>query len=131
MKYPGARKIMVGDGPYRKELQQKYPDVEFVGFKTGRALAEYYAQADVFVFPSRWETFGLVMIEAMACGTPVAAYPAPGPLDVIDPGITGVMDKDLATATYKCMGLDRETVWYGSQRWSWQRAWEIFRANLV
>jgi glycosyltransferase involved in cell wall biosynthesis len=131
MDYPGARKIMVGDGPYRKELQQKYPDVEFVGFKTGQALAEYYAQADVFVFPSRWETFGLVMIEAMASGTPVAAYPAPGPLDVIDPGVTGVMDENLATATYKCMGLDRETVWYGSQHWSWQRAWEIFRANLV
>jgi len=131
MEYPGARKIMVGDGPYRKELQQKYPDVEFVGFKTGSALAEYYAQADVFVFPSRWETFGLVMIEAMACGTPVAAYPAPGPLDVIDPGITGVMDQNLATATYKCMGLDRETVWQESQRWSWQLAWEIFRDNLV
>ena len=131
MNYPGARKIMVGDGPYRKELQQKYPDVEFVGFKTGRALADYYAQADVFVFPSKWETFGLVMIEAMACGTPVAAYPAPGPLDVIDPGVTGIMDENLATATYKCMGLDRETVWQGSQRWSWQLAWEIFRANLV
>jgi glycosyltransferase involved in cell wall biosynthesis len=131
MEYPGARKIMVGDGPYRKELQQKYPDVEFVGFKTGPALAEYYAQADVFVFPSRWETFGLVMIEAMACGTPVAAYPAPGPLDVIDSGVTGIMDQNLATATYKCMGLDRETVWQGSQRWSWQLAWEIFRDNLV
>jgi len=77
--YFGARKIMVGDGPYREELESKYPNVEFVGFKRGEELATYYANADVFVFPSRWETFGIVMIEAMACGTPVAAYPVQGP----------------------------------------------------
>ena len=131
MQYPGARKIMVGDGPMREEYQQQYPDVEFVGYKTGSELAYYYQLADVFVFPSTWETFGIVMIEAMACGTPVAAYPVSGPQDVIDSGITGYMDRDLATATHRCMGMDRDLVAQGSLRWSWQEAWRIFRDNLV
>jgi glycosyltransferase involved in cell wall biosynthesis len=128
---PGYRKIMVGDGPMRREYEQRYPEVEFVGFRTGKDLAEYYQMADAFVFPSRWETFGIVMIEAMACGTPVAAYPAAGPLDVIDPGITGCIHEDLWRATQQAIQLDRRSVWQGSQRWSWQRAWEIFRDNLV
>ena len=80
--YFHATKYVVGDGPYRAELEEKYPDVKFVGYKTGKDLAYYYANADVFVFPSQWETFGIVMIEAMACGTPVAAFPVQGPLDV-------------------------------------------------
>jgi len=129
--YPSARKIMVGDGPMREEYQQRYPDVEFVGFKTGTDLATYYANADVFVFPSVWETFGIVMIEAMACGTPVAAYPAPGPLDVVDEGITGCLDNDLKHAVAKCLKLNRQDVIIGSQRWGWQKAWEIFKENLV
>ena len=99
--YPRSRKIMVGDGPMLETYKKQYPDVEFVGFKTGQDLAIYYANADVFVFPSRWETFGLVMIEAMACGTPVAAYPCAGPLDVVEPGITGFMDLDLASAVHQ------------------------------
>jgi glycosyltransferase involved in cell wall biosynthesis len=131
MEYPGARKIMVGGGPMLEEYKQQYPDVEFVGYKTGAELAHYYQLADVFVFPSTWETFGIVMIEAMACGTPVAAYPVSGPLDVIDSGITGYMEQDLATATHRCMGLDREQVAQGSLRWSWEEAWRIFRDNLV
>jgi glycosyltransferase involved in cell wall biosynthesis len=129
--YPGARKIMVGDGPMREQYQQQYPDVEFVGFKTGKDLADYYRMADVFVFPSRWETFGIVMIEAMACGTPVAAYPVQGPLDVIDQGTTGYMEHDLRVAVDQCLGMDRNLVAQGSQRWTWERAWEIFRDNLV
>ena len=129
--YPKGRKIMVGDGPMRETYEKQYPDVEFVGFKTGPELAEYYANADVFVFPSRWETFGIVMIEAMACGTPVAAYPVQGPKDVVDPGVTGYLDEDLATAVHRCLGLNRAQVLAGSQRWSWQKAWEIFRDNLV
>jgi glycosyltransferase involved in cell wall biosynthesis len=131
LKYPGAHKILVGDGPYRAELEQRYPDVEFVGFKRGESLAWYYANADVFVFPSRWETFGIVMIESMACGTPVAAYPCPGPRDVIDQGQTGYMCEDLSYAVSCCLSLDRSRVLEGSQRWSWQKAWEIFRENLV
>lgn len=129
--YPNAVKIMVGDGPYRKELEKKYPNVHFVGFKTGKDLAMYYAMADVFVFPSCWETFGIVMIEAMACGTPVAAYPAPGPMDVIREGRTGFMEKDLSTAVYRCLGLDRNKVQEYSMEWSWENCWKIFKDNLV
>ena len=129
--YPNAIKIMVGDGPYRKDLEARYPDVQFVGFKTGPELAKYYAMADVFVFPSRWETFGIVMIEAMACGTPVAAYPCQGPEDVIDEGVTGCMNDDLKQAVSDALTLDRIRVWQASSRWSWQRAWEIFRDNLI
>ena len=131
LQYPESRKIMVGDGPDRERLETLYPDVEFVGFKTGVELAEYYAMADVFVFPSQWETFGIVMIEAMACGTPVAAYPCTGPADVVEQGVTGYMEQNLATAVHRCIGLNRETVLAGSQHWSWQEAWTIFRDNLV
>jgi len=131
IQYPGARKIMVGDGPYKSELALKYPDVEFVGFKTGLELAYYYANADVFVFPSKWETFGLVMIEAMACGTPVAAYPAPGPLDVVDIGKTGYLGEDLNYVISCCLTLDRKDVIIHSQKWSWEKAWEIFRDNMI
>ena len=129
--YPSAHKIMVGDGPMLEEYKIKYPDVEFVGAKRGQELGDYYRMADVFVFPSRWETFGLVMVEAMACGTPVAAYPCQGPLDVVEPGVTGFLEEDLATAVHRCIGLSRDQVLAGSQKWSWQRAWEIFRDNLV
>jgi glycosyltransferase involved in cell wall biosynthesis len=131
LKYKNARKIMVGDGPMRAEYEAKYKDVEFVGFKTGKELADYYRMADVFVFPSQWETFGLVMIEAMACGTPVAAYPCQGPEDVIDEGITGCMNEDLKQAVKDALMLDRRQVWKGSQRWTWEKAWEIFKNNLV
>ena len=131
LEYPKSRKIMVGDGPMLDKYKKQYPDVEFVGFKTGTELAEYYANADVFVFPSRWETFGIVMIEAMACGTPVAAYPCQGPEDVVEAGVTGYLEQDLATAVHRCIGLNRDTVLAGSQRWSWARAWEIFRDNLT
>jgi glycosyltransferase involved in cell wall biosynthesis len=128
--YSGT-KIMVGDGPMLETYKKKYPDVHFVGYKTGTGLARYYANADVFVFPSRWETFGLVMIEAMACGTPVAAYPCQGPEDVIDEGITGCMNQDLKQAVKDALMLDRQRVWEGSGRWTWEHAWEIFRDNLV
>jgi glycosyltransferase involved in cell wall biosynthesis len=129
--YPGYLKIMVGDGPMLEIYKKKYPDVHFAGAKRGKELAKYYANAEVFVFPSRWETFGIVMIESMACGTPVAAYPADGPLDVIDNGVTGYMEEDLATAVHRCLGLHRDKVELGSQRWSWNNAWKIFRDNLV
>lgn len=129
--YPGAKKIMVGGGPKLEEYRLKYPQVEFVGFKRGVELAFYYQQADVFVFPSRWDTFGLVMIEALACGTPVAAFPVQGPKDVIDESLTGFMENDLAVAVKKCLALDRDIVYNHSLRWSWQAAWQIFRNNLV
>ena len=129
--YPGYQKIMVGDGPMLEKYKAEYPQVHFTGFKTGVDLARYYANAEVFVFPSRWETFGIVMIEAMACGTPVAAYPCQGPADVVEQGVTGFLEEDLATAVHRCIGLNRDQVLAGSERWSWRRAWEIFRDNLV
>jgi glycosyltransferase involved in cell wall biosynthesis len=132
--YPGYQKIMVGDGPMLETYKKQYPDVTFTGFKTGLDLARYYANAEVFVFPSKWETFGIVMIESMACGTPVAAYNCQGPKDVIDQGVTGFMVEEkegLIVAVDKCLKINRDDVYRVSHRWSWQRAWEIFRDNLV
>ena len=129
--YPGYRKIMVGDGPMLETYKKKYPNVDFVGFQTGVPLARYYANADAFVFPSMWETFGIVMIESMACGTPVAAYPCQGPMDVIDEGLTGCMHDNLKDAVDEALKLNRDRVWEVSNRWSWELAWRIFRDNLV
>jgi len=129
--YPGYLKVMVGDGPMLETYKKQYPDVHFTGFKTGVDLARYYANAEVFVFPSKWETFGIVMIEAMACGTPVAAYPVQGPEDVVDEGVTGCLNDELKQAVTDCFFLPRHKVWEGSQRWSWERAWTIFRDNLI
>jgi len=131
LEYPGYQKIMVGDGPMLEKYKKQYPWVHFTGFKTGRDLAHYYANAEVFVFPSQWETFGIVMIEAMACGTPVAAFPCQGPEDVIDQGITGFMNEHLEDAVTGCLQLDRDHVYNGSLRWTWKKAWEIFRDNLI
>jgi glycosyltransferase involved in cell wall biosynthesis len=132
--YPGYQKIMVGDGPMLEIYKKQYPDVTFTGFKTGVDLARYYANAEVFVFPSKWETFGIVMIESMACGTPVAAYNCQGPKDVIDQGVTGFMVEEhegLRVAIDKCLEINRDDVHRVSQRWTWENAWEIFRNNLV
>lgn len=126
---PG-KKIQVGDGPKLEYYKRKYPDVHFVGAKRGKDLANYYQQADVFVFPSKWDTFGLVQIEAMACGTPVAAYPVQGPIDVIDQGETGIMSDTLEYAVKKCLDLDRNEVYEKSLKWSWENAWDIFKSNL-
>jgi len=131
LEYPGYYKVMVGDGPMFETYKKQYPDVIFTGFKTGVDLAKWYANAEVFVFPSQWETFGIVMIESMACGTPVAAYPCDGPLDVIDQAETGFMNENLKHAVDACLQLDRERVLEGSQRWTWDNAWKIFKENLV
>ena len=131
LEYPGYQKIMVGDGPMLETYKKQYPSVHFTGFKTGIDLARYYANAEVFVFPSRWETFGIVMIEAMACGTPVAAFPCDGPLDVIDQAETGFMNENLKHAVDACLQLDRKRVLEGSQRWTWDNAWKIFKENLT
>ena len=90
---PGT-KLVVGDGPDRKVLERRFPEAVFVGARTGVELASYYQRADVFVFPSRTDTFGLVLAEAMACGTPVAAFPVRGPIDVVKDPAAGVLDKD-------------------------------------
>lgn len=131
LQIPNTRKILVGDGPQLNYLKQHYQDVIFTGYKTGHDLAEYYQQADVFVFPSSWDTFGIVMLEAIACGTPIAAYPVPGPQDVVEQGINGCLDWDLTTAVYAALTLDRNLVYRSSLPWTWQNCWEIFRDNLV
>jgi glycosyltransferase involved in cell wall biosynthesis len=128
---PGATKIVVGDGPYRRDLERRYPDILFVGAKKGTDLARYYAQADVFVFPSRADTFGVVNIEALACGTPVAAYPVPGPKDIVEPGLTGFLNDNLKLAVEQCLTLDRDAVEDASLKWTWAECWRIFKENLV
>lgn len=130
LEYPGATKVIVGDGPYRNELSQRYPDVMFTGMLQGDELARWYASADVFVFPSRADTFGVVMIESMACGTPVAAYPVTGPIDVIDQGITGCMKENLREAIDICLGYDRDTVVLQSEKWTWENCAQEFLSSL-
>lgn len=126
---PGT-KWVVGDGPARRELQQRFPQAVFFGMKTGEELAWHYRQADVFVFPSRTDTFGLVMLEAMACGTPVAAYPVTGPIDVVAQGKSGVLDADLRTASLAALDLSRDLVRAHALESSWGRATAQFLANL-
>ena len=104
LELPGTQYV-VGDGPDLEELKARYP-ARFTGFLLGQDLARHLASADVLVFPSRTETFGLVQLEAMACGVPVAAYPVTGPLDVIQQGVTGYCDEDLRHAALACLDLD-------------------------
>lgn len=127
---PGSR-LVVGDGPQLDELRRRYPQVVFVGAKFGEELAACYASADVFVFPSRTDTFGLVMLEAIASGTPVAAYPVTGPLDVIDQGINGVMDADLGAAIRQALVLDRVRCRESALPRSWDVIARQFRCALV
>lgn len=107
LELPGEKRV-VGDGPQREALQQRYPLVRFLGYRHGHALAEAYQDASVLVFPSRTDTYGLVMLEALACGTPVAAFPVAGPLDVLQQGLSGVMAEDLHAACLAALELDRK-----------------------
>ncbi|KRB86083.1 alpha-mannosyltransferase [Sphingomonas sp. Root710] len=126
---PGT-KVIVGDGPARAGLARGYPKARFLGALHGDALAEAYAGADVFVFPSRTDTFGLVMIEALACGTPVAAYPVTGPVDILTPE-SGAMDADLAEAIGRALRCDRaDAAAYGAS-FGWRRSAEQFLSALV
>ena len=126
---PG-RKVVVGDGPMLQAYERQYPDTRFVGAKTGEELAECYASADVFVFPSRTDTFGLVMLEAMASGLPVAALPVTGPIDVIADGVSGVLDHDLARAALAAVDLDRDTVRRHALEYGCRRMADTFIENI-
>lgn len=127
---PGT-KIVVGDGPQRDELAAKYPHALFVGRKQGEELTEHYQSADVFVFPSKTDTFGNVMLEAMACGVPVAAFPVMGPIDVLADPKAGVMDNDLAVAVEQALKLNRSDVRAYAMKFSWAACAELFLSHLV
>lgn len=126
---PGS-KWVVGDGPLLPRLKKAYPDVHFAGVFPQPELARFYRAADVFVFPSLTDTFGLVLLEAMACGTPVAAFPVAGPLDVIGNSGGGVLDTDLRQACLKALELDRVEVRRVAERFSWQEAARQFERYL-
>lgn len=127
---PGS-KVVVGDGPLRERLQRRHPEVLFAGFRFGEDLARHYAGADVFVFPSRTDTFGIVMLEANASGLPVAAYPVTGPVDVVRQGVTGVLDEDLRAACLAALELDRSACVDHARSQSWERCGEMLLENLA
>lgn len=130
---PGS-KVVVGDGPLLEGLRRRYAGVHFAGVRHGDALARAYAGADVMVFPSLTDTFGLVMLESLACGTPVAAYPATGPRDVLLPGgpRVGAVDDDLRKAALSALESgDRAACRIYAESFSWRACAERFLANLV
>ncbi|MGH6941716.1 glycosyltransferase family 4 protein [Hypericibacter sp.] len=127
---PGS-KLVVGDGPERARLQKQFPAVHFVGVKQGEELAKYYAAADVFVFPSRTDTLGLVMMESLAAGVPVAAFPVTGPNEVIADGGAGVLDEDLGKAIEAARKIDPAHCRAYAMRFSWARSARDFLANLA
>lgn len=127
---PGS-KVVVGGGPALEGLKQKFPQVTFTGYRENGALARSFAGADVFVFPSRTDTFGLVLLEALASGTPVAAFPVTGPIDVVTDSRVGALDEDLRAACLKALECDRAACRTHAEAWSWDACVAQFRAALV
>jgi glycosyltransferase involved in cell wall biosynthesis len=127
---PGS-KVVVGSGPALETLKQKFPNVLFTGYRDNGVLARSYAGADVFVFPSRTDTFGLVLLEALASGTPVAAFPVTGPIDVVTNSRVGALDEDLRAASLKALECDRTACRSHAEAWSWDACVAQFRAALV
>ena len=120
-----------GNGPALADCRRRFPDAVYVGYKFGAELAAHIAACDVFVFPSRTDTFGLVLLEAMACGVPVAAYPVTGPVDVVDDGVTGVLGHDLRVAALTALDLDPRACREHALRYTWEAATRQFLGNLV
>lgn len=123
-------KLIVGEGPDFAKLKARYPAAEFAGYKFGEELSAYVAASDVFVFPSRTDTFGLVMLEAMACGIPVAAYPVTGPIDVVEDGVTGILDQDLGRACRAALMLDGKAARRYALSRTWRHCTEEFLGHL-
>ena len=130
LELPGT-KVVVGDGPARRELASRYPDAKFLGYQSGVALADLYAGADVFVFPSLTDTFGLVLLEAMASGLPVAAFPVAGPRDVVGTTGAGVLDPDLGRACLAALAVPRWKARARAEKFSWNDSARQFLANLT
>jgi glycosyltransferase involved in cell wall biosynthesis len=128
--WPGSM-VVVGDGPDLAKLRSRYPGVHFVGYKFGDDLARHLSAADVFVFPSLTDTFGLVMLEAMACGTPVAAFPVTGPIDVVRDGVSGCLDQDLGAAAHRALTLSRADCRQAALERTWDRATGEFMSHLA
>ena len=126
---PGEKWI-AGDGPERKRLEAKYPHARWFGVLDGKSLANLYRSADVFVFPSVTDTFGLVMAEAMSCGTPVAAFPVPGPLDVVKDGVSGCLSQDLKQACLDALKMSRYAVIAHAAQFDWAKATQQFLSAL-
>jgi len=127
---PGT-KIVVGDGPQLRELNTKFPETVFVGFLSGEPLAQHLAAADVFVFPSLTDTFGIVLLDALASGVPVAAFPVTGPVDVITSDKVGKLDEDLKKAISEALHLDAQDCRNYALNYSWANCTEQFFNNLV
>lgn len=123
-------KIVVGDGPYLNYLKNKYKDAIFTGYKFGTELSILYASADVFVFTSSTDTFGLVLLEAISSGTPVAAFDVPGPKDIIEKGVNGYLEGSIEDSINKCLLLDRRLVVESSTKWSWKNCTKTFLDSL-
>ena len=126
---PGT-KLVVGDGPARSALARKYPGAKFIGARQSEELAEIYAAADVFVFPSRTDTFGLVLLEALASGLPVAAFPAPAPRDVIGEAPVGALEEDLARACLRALECSRAQCRDFALGMTWEKSARIFLAHV-
>lgn len=124
-------KVVVGDGPERPRLERMYPAAHFAGYRYGEDLARHVAAADVMVFPSLTDTFGLVNLEAMACGVPVAAFPVTGPVDVIEDGVTGALDADLAAAARRALSVSPQRCREQAQLSDWSSCTAEFEGNLV
>ena len=129
LEIPGS-KLIIGEGPERENLTKRYPQSHFLGAKSGKTLAEFYASADVFVFPSKTDTFGVVNIESIACGTPVAAYPVTGPKDIITEGLNGSVNDDLKKAVETALSLPKQNIHLSIPQFNWPHASQQFLQNL-
>ncbi len=127
----GGTKLVIGDGPNRSQLAKKYPDAVFTGYLFKEELAREINKGDIFVFPSKTDTFGLVMLEAMACGLPVAAYPCAGPIDVVEHGFSGFLDDDLEKAVEGAVKLKSEDAISYASRFTWRNTAIMMFDNLV
>lgn len=126
-----AHKIVVGDGPEKERLEKLYPEVTWLGALTGKDLVNAYNSANVFVFPSKSDTYGIVNLEANACGLPIAAYPVTGPIDIVVQGKNGYLDNNLELAVLKCVRIDKKDIKTISKRHTWENCANIFLKTAI